>query len=305
MFQKVKKELFYIRKMLRYRYSPLKFWRYSKNRYWGLKLLKKLPHLHYSPQDNFELHMLSQESDLWPGILGILSFVHYSGLNPRVIIHGGGSISQEISDVLEKKFNFIKVLRKEEADKKINKIDNVPDKVKKFREGKNKIIFKFIDVYLLSNADKIMVLDSDILFFKKPTEIIDFVNGPLSCDSIVSRDISIYPLSIDDEYDKKYSITQREGNRMNSGLILYNKKSFPLNKFIEYFSHTIKPEGYFVEMAGWSSLIVQTNFKFLSLEKYKMKGDIYDNVIAKHFTGPRRQQLYAYEIDNIRKKIGI
>jgi hypothetical protein len=54
-------------------------------------------------------------------------------------------------------------------------------------------------------------------------------------------------------------------------------------------------------MSGWVSLIAQTNFLILPLDKYVIKGKPEGGIISKHFTGPRRHEMYAYGIDKVRE----
>jgi len=304
MFKKLKNELFYLQRMIQFGYGPKGFLKYFKNKFRWPKLLEKLPKYQCVPKNDFELHTLSQKQMLWGAIWGLISFMHFSGLSPKIIIHDDGSIDKETAELVESKFNNVKVLLKKEADKMIEKLD-VPQLIKDFRNNKNKLIFKLTDVFLLSNSDKVMFLDSDILFFDRLNEIIDFINDKNNLDAVISRSKATYPLSLDDDYLKKYNLIEKEANKMNSGIMAYKKDKMPLEKLVEYFKHTLEPEGYFIEMAGWSSLIAQTNFAFLPAEKYIIKGSVASGVVAKHFTSPRRHELYAYGIDLVREKIGI
>ena len=300
MWKKIKTELFYTRKMLAQRRGPVQFFNYVKNKYFGLRMLKNMPKWDVKAVDDFEIHALSQKSMLWPLAWGLISFMYFSGLRPRIVVHGDGSIDENTARLFESKFSNVKVLRKEEADKLISKLDDVDERIKKYRNGKNKIILKFIDPFFLGKAKSIMIFDNDILFFRKPSEIIDFIKNDTSHVAMISKGRD-YPLSISDRYAEKYDLYRWDAHKMNSGLILMRKNMFDLDKFTEYFDNTLEPEGYFIEMAGWSSLIVQNNFVFLPIDKYIIKGGIKESTVIKHFTSPRRHEMYAYGIDKARE----
>lgn len=290
--------------MIRFGYGPRMVLRYFKNKFFWRNLLKDMPKYRCFPKDDFELHILSQKQDIWGAIWTAVSFIYFSGLCPNIIIHSDGSIDNETAKLVESKFNNLRVLLKKEADAIISKMD-IPEIIKKIRNNKNKLIIKLIDVFLLSSSDKVMLLDGDILFFSRPDEIIDFIEEKSDYDALISQAKSTYPLSLDDNYIKKYNLFERGANKMNSGIFIYKKDKISLEKLVEYFHHTLEPEGYFIEMAGWSALISQTNFSFLPQDRYIIKGPVSDNVVAKHFTSPRRHELFAYGIDLVRKKIKI
>ena len=63
----------------------------------------------------------------------------------------------------------------------------------------------FVDHLFLSSSRLVLVLDNDILFYDKPTEIIDFVRGSSKVDAIYAdygEDRT--EIDMDGEYQKKY-----------------------------------------------------------------------------------------------------
>ncbi len=147
-------------------------------------------------------------------------------------------------------------------------------------------------------------MDSDILFFDKPQEIIDFVHNGSSHDAMATYFDKGSPLFLDEGYIQKYELLKRGAPHLISGIIVYQRDKLPLRQFVEYFEHTLDFENYFIEQAGWASLICQTNFAWLSPNRYPVKGFLEDETVAKHFTTPRRYQLYAHGINQVKKQIG-
>ncbi len=234
----------------------------------------------------------------------LTSFIIQAGICPKIIVHDDGSFDQDTANKLESKFPELKVLSLEKANELINNMTGLSPKLLEHRNRGHKLIYKLIDVFLLSRAEKVMVLDSDILFFNRPEEILKFINGNADCDSLISRHEGTYDLMLLPDYLSKYSILKNEAGYMNSGVILYKKDKIGYDKLSEYFENTLREPGdYFVEMAGWASLITQTKFKFLTKEKYVVKGRPEAETVAKHFTGPRRHEFYIYGIGMIKKEI--
>ena len=302
-----KKEIFYLSRLLNpkitpaCRYSLRCLFRYIKNRYFGDIMAKKAPVYAYTPNNDFELHMLSQKGNLWPLINSIRSFLVHSKLCPKIVIHSDGSMDEKMIFALKSKFSNLEVLTPEQAEKLIDKL-NIPEINRKRRKSKNIFLMRFIDMSYLSHGKKVMVMGDDILFFKQPQEIIDFVNGKTSYDAIASKCDGSMSLGVDDYYLNKYKLIEKGADRVNADLMLFKKDSFNLDGIAEYFEHTLMDENYyFMEMAGFASIMAQDNLGFLPIDKYQIKGIVRQDTVMKHFTSPRRHEFYAYGIDLARK----
>mgnify|MGYP001561184148 FL=1 len=300
----LKEELFFIRETFRYGYGWRGVLRYFINKFWNSKLIYRLKLPEYKLVENVEIHMLCQKKDSDMLAWSLMSFINTSGVCPKVVVHDDGSFDQNATDKLEHKFPELKVLSLKKANELINNMTGLSPKLLEHREHGHKLIYKLVDIFLLSRSEKIMVLDSDILFFNRPEEILKFINEDADCDSLISRHDGTYNLMLPPDYLSKYGIFKNEADYMNSGIILYKKNKIGTDKLSEYFENTLrKPGDYFVEMAGWGCLIAQTNFKFLTKESYIVKGRPEINTVAKHFTGPRRHEFYIYGIGMVKSMI--
>ena len=267
MFKIIKKELFFICKLLTNRYKLSNYFSYFKYRFFSDLILAKLPVYECQPQDDFSVHILCQEEDIAMVEWSIRSFLKYSGLCPKIIVHDDGTMSKKSARLLESHFNNLKVLFKREAIELLQKNSEFKGKIKDFSNKGHKVIIQLIDIFLLSDTAKVMLLDGDVLFFKKPDEILAFVNGQSVYDALVSRQYGSYDLKVDDYYSSKYKLTEREAGFMNPGIILFNKSSISTERFIEFFEHTRRsPNDYFLPMSGWRCLLSQINYKFLPFE---------------------------------------
>lgn len=300
----IKEELFFIKETLRYGYGWKGALRYLINKYWNSRAIFKLNLSEYKLVDGIEIHTLCQRKDSNMLAWSLASFINKSGVCPKIIVHDDGSFDQNTANKLEYKFPELKVLFLKRADEFINNMTGLSPKLLEHRNRGHKLIYKLIDIFLLSRSEKVMVLDSDVLFFNRPEEILKFINGDADCDSLILRHGGTYDLRLSPDYSAKYNILKNEADYMNSGIIIYKKDKIGVDKLLEYFGNTLREPGdYFVEMTGWASLISQTNFNFLSPNKYIIKGKPTSNTVAKHFTSPRRHELYAYGIDLVKSKL--
>ncbi len=297
-------ELFFIKETLRYGYGWKGVLRYLVNKFWNSNAIFSLKLPGYKTVGDVEVHILCQKKDAKMLAWSLTSFIIQTGICPKVIVHDDGSFDQDVTDKLERKFPELTVLHLNKADELIKNIAGLPPKLLEYRKNGHKLIHKLIDVFLLSRAEKIMVLDSDVLFFNRPEEILKFMDGDIDCDSLASKQDGTYNLMLQPDYLARYDLFKNKADYINSGIILYKKYKIGIDKLFEYFENTLrKPEDYFVEMTGWGCLVAQTKFKFLNKERYIIKGKPTTDTVAKHFTGPRRHEFYIYGIDMIKNKI--
>src|SRR6185369_4250467 len=142
---KLQVEAFYLRKMLIRKVSPKEFFNYYKNKFFGTWLVKRLPKWSCEHIDHeFEIHILTQKSMLWPMAVLIRSFLYHSGLCPLVIIHVEPEFDAKTTKLLESKFDNVKVFHWDEATDAINKLTDIPDKIKAYRYGKNILSVKLV-----------------------------------------------------------------------------------------------------------------------------------------------------------------
>lgn len=304
MLKKIKTEAFFIRRLFSQKYGFIDYFNYFKNKLFGDYFLFKLPKHECSINNDFEIHVLCQKNDAH--ILGwaLKSFLHFSKLCPNIIVHDDGSFDKKLASMFESKFSNLRVLFKTEADQLIKNYPGLPDDIRKYRDKGHPIVKEFFDLFLLSNAKKVMICDSDLLFFKRPTEIIDFVNGKSQFDALISRHNKTYDLMVSKEYEEKHKLIEKSADLMNPGLILINRESLTLDMFVDYFRNTRRGvEDYFLGMAGWGSLISQVNFDFFPPDTYIIKYRPNENTVMKHFTSPRRYDFFAYGIDIARKNM--
>lgn len=304
-FKKIKQELFYVRQMVHYQYGLLNWYRYIRNRFFGLSLLRRMKPVFYEPTDDFELHILDHKPGLWMSYWTIRSFLYHSGLRPRVIIHDDGTIDEETARMVEGKFTGknVSILRRADADRLFAVNPLIPAIIKNHRNNcKNIYLLMFVDHLFLSSSRRVMVMDNDILYYDQPTEIIDFMQGNSSVDTI----FALYegernPIDMDEEYKNKYKAISSDASGLNSGIIVFDKSKIDFERVTEYFKHTTKPNGHLIEQTGWGFILSQIPHAIFPEKRYKLRGNIEFPTVTKHFTTPRRHEMFAYGIDEARK----
>ncbi len=237
-------------------------------------------------------------------IWSLKSFIFHSELCPKIIIHNDGTIGTRAVRILKEKFSGLEVISRQEADDLVFNRSSLSERVKKFRRSNNNLLLRIVDIPLLSRGSKIMVLGDDVLFFKRPQEIIDFVNEKSHHKAVASQNEGRCNLGVTDEYLAKYRLKEKKADFLNPDVLIYDKDCITVEMIEEYFENTIMgADYYFMELSGFACMIGQNNFSFLPIAAYHIKGPVSENTVMKHFTGPRRQDFFAYGIDMARREM--
>lgn len=303
--KRIRLEWYYVRRMMRQRRSVREWYRYIKNKYFPLHLLRGMPVVRCTGRDEFEVHILAPASGVWMTYWTIRSFLYHSKLCPRVIVHDDGTMTDAHASLLESKLSNVSVLRRVDADRRFYADSTIPEIVKRYRrECTNILLLMFVDHFFLSSSRYVLVLDDDLLFYGPPTEIVDFMRGGLGVSAIYA----VYgegrnPLDVDIAYQDRYPSILDDASRLNSGLMAFDKSAISIDRIVEYFEHVTKPNGHLIEQTGWGMVLSQVPHTFFSESRYKLRGSTDFPAVCKHFTTPRRHELFAYGIDEARERI--
>ena len=305
LISKIKEELFFARKMIQYRYGPRCWYRYIKNKFFPVFLTRRVQPISIPVNCDFEWHIMTPKRGLWMTYWAIRSFLYQSNLCPKIIVHDDGTIDEATARMFESKFSNVKILRRLDADKFFDTTSNIPNIIKRARKSKCFFILTFLDHFFLSNSSKVMITDNDVLFFGKPQEIIDFMLGASKIDAMyfVGEGEGRNALPVDSLYKKKYADILDDAARLNSGLIIFNKSKIKLESMVEYFEHATDFDHHLIEQSGWGMILSQIPHAFFPEATYKFRGGVEFPVIFKHFTSPRRHEMFAYGIDKVRQQI--
>ncbi len=264
------------------------------------KILDTKPYITGQDAPYFELHMLIGKRHVGMCLWAIKSFLHFSGQRYRVVLHDDGTLRQEDISTLSEHLPNARVIRRVDADKEMaDKLANYP-LCKTFRfsvvetanhrgQKYNMFIMSLIllDINLLSDAEKIMILDADVLFFKKPVELINWINDQNDNSSLFS--VERFRPYRDKKNRLQFDLKPSE--TLNSGLLCYNPKTIldlpTLEKWISENRDLMYTSPVFEQLAYSYLIRRQPSSRSLT-------GDIYafnytsQDVTASHF-GMKRQ----------------
>lgn len=174
---------------------------------------------------NVELHMLVCERDFLRSFWALKSFFYYSRLSPRLVIQSDGSLTPASLNLYHQHFPNC-VVHHHNDDQIRDTLSGYP--MCQFFLSHHAIAKKLLHPLLLSQSEYLLIMDSDILWFKQSKAIVNCVKSSLPfyvyggagayvrSQKFMEERLGLYP-----------------ADNVNSGIIGYQKSKFLDLKFIE------------------------------------------------------------------------
>lgn len=137
----------------------------------------------------FEIHMLLGHRHVGMALWAVKSFLHACGRRFAVVLHEDGSLTADDIDVLSHHLIGVKIVRKSVADAEMDDWLRAYPNCHDYRYAQKKhsdhrntaynmhiFAVRLFDFNFYSRATKRMFLDADILFFRRPDEILHWID---------------------------------------------------------------------------------------------------------------------------------
>ncbi|TAE60370.1 MAG: hypothetical protein EAZ76_03905 [Nostocales cyanobacterium] len=244
-----------------------------------------------------EIHVLTSANDWLNLIWTLKSFYHFSQRQYSLCIHDDGTLTEDNIKTLQYHFPQARIIDRNKADVKVLPLLSSYPHCLDFRKT-NQLSLKVFDFALYLQSEKLLLLDSDILFFAEPTELLNRIENPSYKFNSFNRDLkSAYTV---DAETVKNSLDFDLTARVNSGLGLIHKESLDL-KWIEKFLSLPSIIGHF-----W--LIEQTIYALCS-SRYGVEllppaydvhlGSGINSSPSRHYVGAIRHLMYREGIKHL------
>jgi len=238
-----------------------------------------------------EIHVLTSRED-WLNLLWTLkSFYAYSGRRYALCIHEDGSLGTEALEVLQRHFPQARIVRREQADREtLAGLDGYP-RCAQLRRS-NTLSLKVFDFRHYLQSPRLLLLDSDVLFFAAPVELLRRLEDPAYQRNTVNADV-------EDAYTVDRATVRKLCGfdlcpRFNSGLGLIHKDSLRLD-WIEEFLSLPGIHGHFWRIEQTLFALCSSKFGVELLpEEYRVRleGSL-DGAPCRHYVGAIRHRMYA------------
>ena len=251
----------------------------------------KTPPVHGLTDGSCEIHVLTCERDWLDLIWCLKSFFSVCEVRFRLCIHDDGSVRPEELSALGSHFPDARVIRRSEADETVGRMLRDHPRCNALR-GSNKLALKVFDFLAYLESDRLFLLDSDILFFRRPNVLLQRLTDRAYALNSLNRDwamgYSVEPETMRGSLDFPFQ------SHINSGLGLIHKASYDLGDFERWLeipgilSHPHRIEQTLVALAS-----SKFGHEFLPEEYDVRLKQTKPGEIVKHYTGPIRHLMYG------------
>jgi len=247
-----------------------------------------------------EIHTLTSEDDYLNLIWTLKSFYYYSKCQYALCIHSDGTLLDNSITILKIHFPNARIILKENADKEIAQALSGYPKSLAFRQS-NHLAPKVFDFKYFLRAERMLLMDSDILFFSLPIELINRIENPVYHKNTVNRDV-LYGYTVPLEE------TQRQLDfewipYFNSGLGLIHKESINFD-WIEDFLSIPNIVGHFWRIEQTLFSLCSSKFGVELLPKeydVQLKAGI-TGLPSRHYVGRIRHLMYTEGIRQLQRQ---
>jgi hypothetical protein len=238
-----------------------------------------------------EIHTLTSAGDWLNLVWALKSFYHYSGRRYGLCIHDDGSLEPSAIDTLAAHFPGARIVRRTQADREVPPGLAGYPRCLEFRRT-NLLAPKLFDFAHYLSADRMLLVDSDILFFSRPDELLRRIDDPAYILNSVNADCASEYTVESDEAARRWGIALTP--RFNSGLGVIHRGSLRLD-WIEEFLESPVAAGHFWRIE--QTLFALTSSRFgveLLPEEYavRLDGEV-GSAPCRHYVGDIRHLMYG------------
>lgn len=150
------------------------------------------------------VHMLLHDKRMYEGMWGLYSLAHFAQTPLQFVVHDDGTLQEHGRRQLEALFPNCRVIARDEGDRVT--LEHLQQRgLHRCVELRRQFIFalKLFDPVVFAGSEQFILLDSDVLFFSHPKELVGDANGAASaansCHAMFSVDNGYrYPLNKED-----------------------------------------------------------------------------------------------------------
>lgn len=239
------------------------------------------------------VHMLLHEKRMYEGMWGLYSLAHFAETPLQFVIHDDGTLQEFGRRQLQALFPGCNVISRDEADRKT--LAHLQQRgLQRCLELRRQFIFalKLFDPILFARNEQFILLDSDVLFFSHPRELVNDVGsaaaGAQSCRAVFSVDNGYrYPLSREDW--QKVSGVPCNFN-VNPGVLRVCRAMVDFERIETYLQHPsfFDADGranFYTELTLWAMELLRNGAEPLP-DSYAICPVLdYPNVVSGHYCG--------------------
>ncbi len=185
------------------------------------KILATAP-IFSSNGSSVELFLITSHADFIMSLLAIKSFIFFAKCDLFISILDDGTLTTADATTIRKHIKNVNYISGSKFNKTVRQSYGTRSKIYAYKDSYP--IRKNIGIHLCTRKEKIILMDSDVFFFKKPLEIMRWING--NYDGFYIKDCNNAYVLSHIEARSLFHVSLQ--NNVNSGLIGICKKDLDI-----------------------------------------------------------------------------
>jgi hypothetical protein len=277
-----------------------------------LPAILRAPPISVGVDGEVEIKMLLHKKRFLDGLWGLYSFLHYCDRRVAVTVHSDGSLDQDCVSAMKTLLPGVRVIDRGEADRAVMSIlvRNSLTRCAQLRSRLN-MALKLIDFLVIREKGSFIMLDSDILTYANPVELLSpprlSTGKKAHLFSVDNNDYS-YALPIETIEDRLgYGIARR----LNAGLMHIQAESLSLEMYEQCLDKTqiltdARTSMHYAEQTVYAAVLGFQGAVPLNAVNYTICGGPEESITA-HYCGGGYwgTRLYREGIPHLASKWGL
>jgi hypothetical protein len=238
-----------------------------------------------------EIHVLTSESDWLNLVWALKSFYRFSGRRYALCVHDDGTLSAGAQRQLRTHFPEARLIGRAEADERAREQLAAYPRCLAFRMS-NPLAMKLFDFLAWLRSDRLLLIDSDVLFFAAPDALLARIEDPGYLKNSVNPDVTTaYTVST---ADIRLLLGLEVPERFNSGLGLIHCGSMRLDWFEEFLGLPgIRGHHWQIEQTLFALCSARFGVELLPAD-YQVRLETSPNPdMCRHYVGRIRHLMYS------------
>ena len=268
----------------------------EKDRKEMVKASNSLKEIKYNATPSFEVYFLTGKKYWYQTAFCLYSLQKQSQLNIQAVIVDDGSFDEALEQQVKEQFPSSKLIKKEQIEILLD--EHLPESrypTLRARRVEYPHLRKLTDIHILPGKDWKMVLDSDMLFFHKPNQLIQNLKKP---------DKMLFMEDVEDAYGypvpflRELSGVKSFPERLNVGITWMPSSSINWNELESWNKQTIEKMGtsYLQEQALTAMIAAGNEYELLPAGTYKVMPQINScpvNEILHHYVADSKYDYFV------------
>ena len=240
-----------------------------------------------------ELHFLTGHARLTMALWMAASWMLVTKEIPGFIIHDDGSLTDQDEHLIRRLLPASRVIRAEESDMAIRRTLHAYPLCLRCREY-SLMTRKFFDIFQFSNSRKLLTIDTDILFFRRPHQILEWLESEKNT-SLFLRDVDDVSLPAAESYLSSKGIPLTRS--VNCGIIAVHSEIFDFALIEDALGTTdfLNSDPWFIEQSLYAMCASAKGIVDLLPSEYIMSlsTHVEKESVCRHYVGAIRHTFYS------------